>query len=230
MELTQANFSQSIQFDERGLIPSIVQDWRDGTVLMLGFMNREAIEETLRTRHVHFWSRSRDTLWRKGETSGNSLLLKQMFVDCDSDTVLIKAEPIDPTCHTGNPSCFFHELLESHMIIPSPLKKAHGGILDRLYDLVQERKAQPSPNSYVASLLEGQTDRILKKIAEESGEVLLAAKNANREEIVYEVADLLFHTVVMLGKYDIPPEEVYRELGRRFGQSGLKKKTKEGIR
>ena len=104
MDRTEAG---DIRFDEQGLIPAVVQDWRDGTVLMLGFMNRDALNHTLKTKHVHFWSRSRRTLWKKGETSGHSLLLKEVFLDCDGDTLLVKAEPVGPTCHTGEPSCFF---------------------------------------------------------------------------------------------------------------------------
>lgn len=214
----------TIQFNEDGLVPGVVQDWRDGTVLMVGFLNLQALEETLQTRYVHFWSRSRKTLWRKGETSGHYLMVKQVFVDCDLDTILIKAEPVGPTCHTGNPSCFFQEIDSSQVISHTEPTHSHGGIVNRLYEMALERKHHPRSDSYISSLMTGGQDRILKKIIEEAGEVLLACKNDHQAEIVYEVADLLFHTIVMLGYCEISPEAIYQELGSRFGQSGMKKK------
>lgn len=226
MDQTDPASPLNIRFDDTGLVPAIVQDWRDGTVLMVGFMNREALEHTLRTQYVHFWSRSRNVLWRKGETSGHYLMLKKVFIDCDLDTLLIKAEPVGPTCHTGNPSCFFQEVPDPAHMTACDIKNAHGGILDRLYDMVLERQRNPREGSYVASLLTGGADRILKKVVEEAGEVLLASKNQGRGEIIYEVADLLFHTVILLGHHGIRPEEIYEELGKRFGQSGLRKTEK----
>ncbi|NKB80959.1 MAG: bifunctional phosphoribosyl-AMP cyclohydrolase/phosphoribosyl-ATP diphosphatase HisIE [Nitrospirales bacterium] len=215
---------KTLQFDEQGLVPAVVQDWRDGSVLMLGYMNQDALTETMNTQFVHFWSRSRKTLWKKGESSEHYLIVKQLYVDCDHDTILVKAEPVGPTCHTGAPSCFFTAITEQGEQDTHASHKAQGGIFDRLYEMTVSRKESPDPNSYVSSLLIGGTDRILKKVVEEAGEVILAAKNDNREEIIYEVADLLFHTMVMLGHCDIPPEEIYQELGKRFGKSGLKKK------
>jgi phosphoribosyl-AMP cyclohydrolase / phosphoribosyl-ATP pyrophosphohydrolase len=213
-----------LQFDDQGLLPCVVQDWLDGTVLMVGFMNREAWEVTCQSQRVHFWSRSRKRLWKKGETSGHELLLKEVFVDCDRDTLLVKAQPIGPTCHTGNRSCFFTPM-------PPPSVEAQpahvagtawGGITRRLYEMVEERKTHPSPDSYVSKLIEGGVDRVLKKVVEEAGEVLLAGKNGDREEIVYEVADLWFHCLIMLGRFSIPPEEIDQELGKRFGKSGIR--------
>jgi len=212
------DFSQ-LKFDEQGLIPAVVQDWRDASVLMLGFMNREALQKTLESKSVHFWSRSRNKLWEKGETSGHKLNLKDLFVDCDGDTVLVKAEPIGPTCHTGEKACFFTRL-ESNS---KKTTDAWGGILERLYQTIQDRKRSPKPDSYVSSLLQGGADKVLKKVVEEAGEVMLAAKGGKKEEIIYEAADLLFHTLVVLGYHDIKPEEVYQELASRFGKSGLRK-------
>jgi len=212
------DFSQ-LKFDEQGLIPAVVQDWRDASVLMLGFMNREALQKTLESKSVHFWSRSRNKLWEKGETSGHKLNLKDLFVDCDGDTVLVKAEPIGPTCHTGEKACFFTRL-ESNS---KKTTDAWGGILERLYQTIQDRKRSPKPDSYVSSLLQGGADKVLKKVVEEAGEVVLAAKGGKKEEIIYETADLLFHTLVALGYHDIKPEEVYQELASRFGKSGLRK-------
>jgi len=208
-----------VKFDEQGLVPAVVQDWRDGSVLMLAFMNREALQKTLETKSVHFWSRSRKKLWEKGETSGNKLTLKDLFVDCDGDTLLIKAEPAGPTCHTGEKACFFTRLEGGG----EKTQEAWGGIIERLYQTIQERKRQPSSDSYTSTLLQGGIDKVLKKVVEEAGEVVLAGKGGKKEEIVYETADLLFHTLVALGYHDITPEEIYRELAGRFGKTGLRR-------
>lgn len=212
-----------LRFDEQGLIPAVVQDWRDGTVLMVGYMNQEAIERTLATQSVHFWSRSRNRLWEKGETSGHRLVFKGLFSDCDRDTLLVKAEPIGPTCHTGERACFFTPIdREGKDGDKSPA--AWGGIVRRLYETIQARKQSPQAGSYVTSLLTGGSDRMLKKVAEEAGEVLLASKNGMREEIIHETADLLFHTLVVLGYHDVTPEEIYQELANRYGRSGFRGK------
>ncbi len=213
MDLTKLNF------DAEGLIPAVVQDWRDGTVLMVAFMNKEALQKTLEMKFVHFWSRSRQKLWEKGETSGNKLVLKDLFVDCDGDALLVKAEPIGPTCHTGEKSCFFSRIDQPG----TKTSEAWGGILERLYHTIQERKRHPSSESYTSTLLQGGVDRILKKVVEEAGEVALAGKGGKKDEIVYETADLLFHTLVALGYHDVTLQEVYQELATRFGKSGLRK-------
>lgn len=227
-QIAKQQIAETLQFDEQGLIPAVVQDWRNGTVLMLGFMNQDALDQTMQTGHVHFWSRKRKRLWQKGEVSGNHLQVKRLFVDCDGDTLLIKAEPKGPTCHTGSRSCFFSEMSDEGISTEPESEEANGTILDRLYEMVLNRKQDPQKDSYVASLLQGGDDRVLKKVTEEAGEVLLAVKNHNKEEIVYEVADLLFHTIVTLGHCGIPVTDIQEELGRRFGQSGLK--TKPEIR
>jgi len=221
--------STTLRFDEQGLLPCIVQDWLDGTVLMVGFMNQEAWDMTQQSQRVHFWSRSRQQLWKKGETSGHELVLKEVFLDCDQDTVLVKAQPIGPTCHTGSRSCFFTSLTStSEQGTAIPTGTAWGGITQRLYEMVSDRKANPSSDSYVSKLMEGGVDRILKKVVEEAGEVVLAGKNANREEIVYEMADLWFHSLIMLGHFSIPPDEIYQELGKRFGKSGVRTSESQG--
>lgn len=223
----QSRIVDVLQFDEHGLIPAVVQDWKNGTVLMLGFMNQDAIDHTLKTGYVHFWSRKRQRLWKKGEVSGNQLQVKRVFLDCDGDTVLIKAEPMGPTCHTGSRSCFFSEMSEVGISTEPESEEANGTILDRLYEMVLQRKQASNTDSYVASLLQGGDDRVLKKITEEAGEVVLAVKNHDKEEIVYEVADLLFHTIVALGHCDIPVTDIQEELSRRFGRSGLKNKQEK---
>jgi phosphoribosyl-ATP pyrophosphohydrolase/phosphoribosyl-AMP cyclohydrolase len=193
---------------------------------MLGFMNREALEKTLSTQSVHFWSRSRNALWEKGETSGHRLILKDLFLDCDGDTLLVKAEPVGPTCHTGERACFFTRLTASGPQA-GKTQEAFGGLLDQLARTIQDRKRNPRADSYVSSLFAAGSDRLLKKVVEEAGEVVLSSKNGKREEIVREVADLLFHTLVALGYHDISLEEVYRELAGRTGKSGLRQSRPE---
>jgi phosphoribosyl-ATP pyrophosphohydrolase/phosphoribosyl-AMP cyclohydrolase len=213
-------------FDERGLIPAVVQDWRDGTVLMLGFMNREALEKTQATGSVHFWSRSRNRLWEKGETSGHRLIFKDLFLDCDGDTLLVKAEPVGPTCHTGERACFFTRLGEAGVPDGGKTQDAFGGLIEKVYQTILSRKRTPSADSYVSSLFKGGSDRILKKVAEEAGEVLLASKSGKREEIIHEVADLMFHTLVVLGHHEIGPAEIYQELASRYGKPGIRTKRR----
>ncbi len=213
---------EQLRFDEQGLIPAVVQDWRDGTVLMLGFMNRDAVRRTLETKSVHFWSRTRQRLWEKGESSGHRLLLKDLFVDCDQDTVLVKAEPVGPTCHTGERACFFTRLESDGTTGGRKTTDAFGGIFERIYQTILSRKQSPKAGSYVSSLMDGGQDRILKKVVEEAGEVMLSSKGGKRKEVIAEVADLFFHTLVVLGYHDITPEEVYEELAGRFGKPGLR--------
>ncbi len=218
----QGDGAQVFKFDGQGLIPAVVQDWLDGTVLMVGYMNQDALTQTLATRTVHFWSRSRQKLWEKGETSGNKLQVKSLFVDCDRDTILVKAQPVGPTCHTGARACFFTPLEESGAMGTGASDEAAGGILEAVLRTIQTRRANPQPGSYTAKLFEGGHDKILKKVAEEAGEVLLASKGGKKEEIVYEIADLFFHTLMVLGYHDIPLSVIYQELATRFGKSGLR--------
>jgi len=219
--MKQAQIDQ-LKFDQQGLLPAVVQDWLDGTVLMLGYMNEEALAKTVATRTVHFWSRSRQKLWEKGESSGNKLHVKALFVDCDQDTVLVKAQPIGPTCHTGERACFFSRLDEQGLVTEEKTQDAAGGILESVLRTILARRANPQAGSYTTKLFEGGHDKILKKVAEEAGEVLLASKGGKKEEIVYEVADLFFHTLMVLGYHGLTLQEIYEELGRRFGKSGLR--------
>ena len=212
-----------MQFDERGLMPAIVQDWRDGAILMLGYMNQESLDLTLETGYVHFWSRSRQQLWKKGETSGHYLLCQRVFLDCDGDVLLVKAEPTGPTCHTEARTCFFAEVTPQGVRPTQHGEEANGGILDRLYEVALQRKFHPKEQSYVSTLMKDGPDRILKKVLEEAGEVLLAVKKEHREEVIHEVADLLFHCIVALGHCEIPLTAIQQELGKRFGQSGIRR-------
>ena len=211
-----------VQFDEHGLVPAVVQDWRDGAILMVGYMNRESLDQTLQSGYVHFWSRSRRKLWKKGETSGHFLLCKRVFLDCDGDVLLVKAEPTGPTCHTGARTCFFAEVTPQGVTTRQGGEEANGAIFDRLYEMVLQRKAHPHEHSYVSSLMKDGPDRILKKVVEEAGEVVLAVKKEHREEVIHEVADLLFHTIVALGHCEIPMTTIQQELGKRFGKSGIR--------
>jgi phosphoribosyl-ATP pyrophosphohydrolase/phosphoribosyl-AMP cyclohydrolase len=193
---------------------------------MVAYMNREALEQTLETGVVHFWSRSRQGLWEKGATSGNRQHVREIFVDCDRDTLVIAVTPDGPACHTGERSCFFSRLsdLVQSCEGQSRTTESHGGVLDRVYETILDRKRSPTADSYVASLFKAGQDKILKKVTEESGEAILASKSGNRDEIVHESADLLFHLLVTLGYHEIPPTEIYQELARRFGRSGLEEK------
>lgn len=228
--MTAAARHEDIAYDERGLVPAVVQHWLDGTVLMVGFMSREALAKTIETGGVHFWSRSKNRLWEKGETSGNRLRLKGLSLDCDRDVVLVKAEPLGPTCHTGERTCFFTPLVPGETVDGDATTPVPGHLLEALYQIILERKRSPRANSYVSTLLGGGTDRPLKKVVEEAGEVLLAAKNGNRQDLVYEAADLLFHLLLVLGSCEVTLEEVYRELEGRMGKSGTRAPQGESSR
>ncbi|MBM4119423.1 MAG: bifunctional phosphoribosyl-AMP cyclohydrolase/phosphoribosyl-ATP diphosphatase HisIE [Nitrospira sp.] len=219
-----------LKWDKQGLIPAVIQDWRSGTILMLGYMNPESLQLSLEKKTIHFWSRERKRIWEKGETSGNRLLLKDIFVDCDGDTLLVKAEPMGPTCHTNAWTCFFLRMRgDGSGQLEKTTDGFGAGILDTLYRTIQDRKAHPSAESYTSTLLTGGVDKVLKKVVEEAGEVALAAKGGKKNEIVYEVADLLFHTLVALGYHDVNPDEIYRELANRYGVSGLKAKVNSAL-
>jgi phosphoribosyl-ATP pyrophosphohydrolase/phosphoribosyl-AMP cyclohydrolase len=201
-----------MKFDANGLIPAIVQHARSGEVLMLGYMNEEALRLTNETGLVTFWSRSRQVLWRKGETSGNSLRLVAVRQDCDGDALLVLAEPAGPTCHTGERSCF-HSTPQGERAAASTPPSA---ILARLADLVHARRDATPDSSYTAKLLHGGVDRIGKKIGEEAAEVIIAAKNASHAELAYELADLFYHSLVLMESQGLAPEAVWHELERRF--------------
>lgn len=203
-------------FDERGLIPCIVQDAERGTVLMLAWMNAEALRLTRETGVVHFWSRSRQALWKKGETSGNTLALVELRVDCDRDTILVRARPAGPTCHTGATACFFHKDDG-----PDDDGVPAVTILEQLDRVLQARRDSSSgEKSYTKSLLDKGMPKILEKIAEEHGELAAELPAGPDDKVVHETADLLFHVMVGLTARKIPIERVLAELSRRFGTSG----------
>ncbi|KST67857.1 bifunctional phosphoribosyl-AMP cyclohydrolase/phosphoribosyl-ATP diphosphatase HisIE [Mastigocoleus testarum] len=197
-----------IHYDEKGLVPSIVQDYLDGTVLMMAWMNRESLEKTLETGETWFWSRSRKELWHKGETSGHLQKVKSMRYDCDSDALLVSVEQVgDIACHTGERSCF-HQV--DGKINPPP-----ADTLSQVFQVICDRRDNPSEDSYTCKLFKGGDNKILKKIGEESAEVVMAFKDDEPDEIAGEVADLLYHTLVALAHHQVDIKAVYRKLQER---------------
>jgi phosphoribosyl-ATP pyrophosphohydrolase/phosphoribosyl-AMP cyclohydrolase len=215
---------EELRFGPDGLLPAIVQDATDGMVLMLAYMNAEALEMTRSTGYTHFWSRSRQALWKKGETSGNVQRVVAMSYDCDGDTLLVQVEQHNVACHTGQRSCFYRELsfpaAASPAAAAADLAPGLADMLDALYRLILTRRDTGAETSYVHTLFQRGQDVMCKKVVEEAAEVLLASKNGTSGEIIYEMADLWFHALVLLGHHTIHPREVWRELQRRFGQPG----------
>ncbi|MDD5017507.1 MAG: bifunctional phosphoribosyl-AMP cyclohydrolase/phosphoribosyl-ATP diphosphatase HisIE [Eubacteriales bacterium] len=198
-----------IKFDEKGLVPVIVQDIKTNAVLMLAYMNRESIEKTIETNNMVYFSRSRQKLWLKGETSGNFQTLHELKIDCDGDTLLALVSQKGVACHTGSYSCFFESL-------QGDSQYAYGyGIIDELYGVIQDRKANPKEGSYTNYLFDKGIDKILKKIGEEAAEIIIAAKNDAPDEIRYECADLMYHLLVMLCERGLSPSEIFTELEKR---------------
>jgi phosphoribosyl-ATP pyrophosphohydrolase/phosphoribosyl-AMP cyclohydrolase len=202
-----------VRFDQKGLIPAIVQHARSGEVLMLGYMNEEALQRTIESGLVTFWSRSRQSLWQKGESSGHVLRLVEVRQDCDGDALLVLAEPAGPTCHTGEPSCFHITATGASAPGRVPLVS----ILTQLSDLIARRGAERPADSYTVKLLDGGVDRIGKKIGEEAAEVIIAAKNNAPSELTWELADLFYHSLVLLAQQGVSPEAIWEELRRRHG-------------
>lgn len=197
-----------IRYDERGLVPAIIQDYLDGTVLMMAWMNRESLQKTLETRETVFWSRSRQELWHKGATSGHIQKVQSIRYDCDSDALLIGVEQVgDIACHTGERSCF-HQIEEK--IVPPP-----ADTLSQLFQIICDRRDNPIESSYTCKLFAGGDNKILKKIGEETAEVVMAFKDDEADAIAGEVADLLYHTLVALAHHKVDLKAVYRKLQER---------------
>ncbi len=198
--------AEELNFEKLGgLIPAIVIDELTNQVLMLGFMNKEAFEKTIESKRVTFFSRSRNTLWTKGETSGNFLNLMDIKKDCDGDSLLIFAQPVGPTCHTGDYSCF-------------GVEKTNINFLNQLSALIKERKINLPENSYTTKLFKDGANRIIQKVGEEAIETVIAAKNRDKNEIVNETADLLYHLLVMLAEQEIELENVLSKLVERHSE------------
>lgn len=213
------SLNPDLNFGENGLIPVVTQDARTGAVLMQAYADGAALQRTLATREATYYSRSRQTQWVKGETSGHTQRIVSVHADCDGDSLLYRVIQTGPACHTGQPSCFYTPLLQGQGAVP---EASLDGTLERVYATVTERLATLPEGSYVARLHAGGLDRVLKKISEEAGEVLLAAKNADRAELATEVADLLFHTLFAMAELGVTPADVAAVLHAREGKSGLK--------
>ncbi|WP_038040246.1 bifunctional phosphoribosyl-AMP cyclohydrolase/phosphoribosyl-ATP diphosphatase HisIE [Thermorudis peleae] len=205
-----------IRFNEQGLVPAIIQDVATRTVRMIGYMNAEAVQRTIETGFVHFWSRSRQRLWMKGETSGNVLELVELRADCDGDALLILVQPHGPTCHTGMTSCF-----DGQPLIQRPWPHSGSWVLDDVAAVIAERQASPREGSYTSYLFREGVDKIGKKIGEEAAEVIIAAKNGQPEPLANEVADLFYHVLVLLAAMNVPLLRVWDVLRQRRGRGAI---------
>jgi len=217
---------EKLDWDKSTLIPAIVQDHESGEVLMLAYMDKEALSKTLQTKKAHYFSRTKQRIWMKGESSGNIQNIKDIYIDCDNDTILLKVEQVGgAACHTGRRSCFFTKL-ESGEVSGEVDEKTleNYSVIDRLYHTILERKGASPKSSYTASLLQKGENGYLKKVVEEAGEFCFAIKDNQKDEIIYEAADLAFHVLVALGDKGVNPDLIKQELKRRFGMSGIEEK------
>ena len=214
---------EDLKFDERGLIPVVVQDARTREVLTLAYMSAESLRRTLEEGETWFWSRSRSRLWHKGETSGNTQRVHTMMVDCDGDALAVLVEPSGPACHTGARSCFHNEIKGAVLNDSESGMKDTGTpqlsfTLERLYSLIENRRQERPEGSYTTYLFDQGLDKILKKVGEESAETIIAAKNEDHQALVAEVSDLIYHLVVLLVERGVALAEVSAELARRGGK------------
>lgn len=200
----------NIKFNEAGLIPVIVQDYETRQVLMMAWMNEEALKLTLETKKATFYSRSRQQLWIKGETSGSTQSVVAVDYDCDGDTLLVQVIPAGPACHTGNTTCFYRNLVTN-----DDLDSGNMEILRNLYNLITDRKVNPVKDSYTNYLFEKGVDKICKKIGEEAAETIIAAKNNDPQELVYESSDLIYHLLVLLNNQNVDLKDIFKELTKR---------------
>ena len=204
-----------LKLDKQGLIPAIAQDINTGQVLMMGYMNPGSLKRTVEGVQVWFYSRSREDLWHKGEVSGNYLNLKEAWVDCDGDTLLLRVVPDGPACHTGNTSCFFTPLDEVPEAGEFQRTDPGSGVLDELFAVIQGRKQEMPEGSYTAELLKAGIGRVAQKVTEEAGETAISAAQGDTENLPAEVADLLYHTLVLMAASGIKPRQVWDVLRER---------------
>ena len=193
-----------------GMVPVIVQDYRTDEVLMLAYMNEEAFETTINIGKMTYYSRSRNELWTKGLTSGHIQYVKSLTADCDYDTILAKVSQVGAACHTGNRSCFFNEIVKKEYMEKNPLK-----ILDEVYEIILDRKSNPKEGSYTNYLFDKGLDKILKKLGEEATEIVIASKNPEPDDIKYEIADFLYHMMVLMAEKGVTWEQIAQELSQR---------------
>ncbi|MCY8236115.1 bifunctional phosphoribosyl-AMP cyclohydrolase/phosphoribosyl-ATP diphosphatase HisIE [Bacillus inaquosorum] len=203
--------ADELRFNEDGLIPAIVQDAASKEVLTLAYMNKESYEKTLETKETWFYSRSRQALWHKGETSGNTQAVKGIRYDCDQDALIVLVEPSGPACHTGSYSCFTKEQSEEQVA-------GRFGIINELERVIAERQAEMPEGAYTTYLFREGVDKILKKVGEEASEVIIAAKNRDHEELKWEAADLLYHLLVLLREQALPLDDVLDVLKKRHSE------------
>ena len=217
---------EKIRFDEQGLVPAVIQDVSTGTVLMLAYMNRESLTKTLETGTTWFYSRSRQELWNKGATSGHMQQVREMYYDCDGDTLLVKVEQVGAACHEGTFSCFSRKFGDAESTrTDRPITPED--VLPALYEVIEDRRQNPVEGSYTHSLFEKGQDKILKKVGEETAETIIASKNNSQGEVIYEMADLWYHCLVLLAWHGVSLEELLSELGkRRSGKTQDPAKTK----
>lgn len=212
---------EDVKFDERGLIPAIVQDARTREVLMLAYMNAESLQRTLEHGETWFWSRSRSEMWHKGATSGNTQRVRDLRLDCDGDTLVVLVEPAGPACHTGARTCFYNEVEGTRPAtdkVEAGLEDTPrdlGSTLQELYALIQTRRAERPEGSYTTYLFDRGLDKILKKVGEESAETIIAAKNNDARTLVAETSDLLYHLIVLLVECGVKLDDVRNELAWR---------------
>ena len=202
-----------IKLNEQGLLPAIAQDANTGEVLMMGYMNPGSLKRTVEGVQVWFYSRSREDLWHKGEMSGNYLNLKEAYLDCDADTILLKVDPDGPACHTGQVSCFFNQL--EGLSEEYEMTESGPSVLGELFALIKDRQQEMPEGSYTTSLFKEGVARIAQKVVEEAGETAIAAAINDAESLPGEVADLLYHTLVLLAATSVQPEAVYEKLRER---------------
>ncbi|MBQ3427664.1 MAG: bifunctional phosphoribosyl-AMP cyclohydrolase/phosphoribosyl-ATP diphosphatase HisIE [Clostridia bacterium] len=207
------NFINELKFDDKGLIPAVVQDENTKEVLMVAYMTAETLKMTLETKKATFFSRSRGEIWIKGETSGNYMNVSEVRVDCDGDCLVVLARPDGPACHTGNRSCFYR-VIDGNALIDDK-SGGSGDALMREFATIAGRKAHPEEGSYTNYLFDKGEDKILKKVGEEAAEVVIAGKNRDKAEIRYETADLLYHIAVMLADNDMSWNDIFEEIDKR---------------
>jgi phosphoribosyl-ATP pyrophosphohydrolase/phosphoribosyl-AMP cyclohydrolase len=213
---------EQIKFDSNGLVPVIAQDYKTNEVLMMAYMNEEAFKKSMETGKVHYFSRSRNKLWLKGETSGHFQIIKSISLDCDGDTLLVKVEQVEAACHTGHYSCFYRELNKDGIKETSDKvfdeKSVYcdkAKILREVYDVILDRRAHPKEGSYTNYLFEKGIDKMLKKVGEETAEVIIASKNPGNGELIYEIADLMYHLSVLMVERGVTYDDIFEELSKR---------------
>ncbi|WP_419893385.1 bifunctional phosphoribosyl-AMP cyclohydrolase/phosphoribosyl-ATP diphosphatase HisIE [Oceanobacillus kimchii] len=205
--MTKTISIEKLQFDENGLIPAIVQEYRSGQVLTLAYMNSDSITKTIETNETWFYSRKRQELWNKGATSGNKQTVKQIYSDCDADALLVLVEAQGPACHTGEESCFYEDLYINNVALFQ--------IIPQVTSKIRERHEHPVEGAYTSYLFEKGVDKILKKIGEEAAEVVIAAKNEDKQELTSELSDLLYHSLVLMEQQGVTLEDIKKELYKR---------------